>query len=63
MIKSKDRDVFMAIDSFEDWLDETDTQVVENTIYGTMDYITSIEDTLILCFKLFAALHEEAHDA
>lgn len=59
MIKSKDRDAFMAIDSVEDWLEETDPRVVENIIYGTIDYITEIEEMLNLCFKLFASLHEE----
>lgn len=39
----KQRDEFMAVDSVEDWLSATDPTVVENTLYGTMDYITALQ--------------------
>ena len=38
-----DRDTFMAVDSVEDWIEESDPFDVEQTLYGVMDHITELE--------------------
>ena len=43
MEKNKDRDEFMAIDDVEEWIEESDSTHVSNTLFGVMDYITEIE--------------------
>ena len=38
-----DRDVFMDVEFFDRWIDETDPTVVSNVLHGVQDYIAELE--------------------